>query len=367
MKGEEMDQRSAVSAYKELTINHPYLKLAVKRLGLAIRQARKGSIVFMFGPTGVGKSTLASHMKKKINSEFQAEGGYDRSIMPAEVVEAPYSDAQKFSWKDFYRRALTVLHDPLAHKKVNDPRCSAFEWVRTDKAAPGYELRLAFQNAIKHRKVRVLVIDEAHHIAKGTSELELREQLEYIKSLANLTETVIVLVGTYDLLSFRNLSGQLSRRSFDVHLPRYRIDNAEEYRIFGGVVKSFASKLPIQCDFDMTDIVEDLYVGSLGCVGTLNDWIIKAIELAVEEGNGVLKKNDLITTMFSYDQMNKMIDEVLEGEKLLTQPANSLERLKARLGVSGGSMTKISDDKVQVNKFTAFKRKPMRDPVGLLS
>lgn len=362
-----MDQSTAVSAYKELTINHPYLKLAIKRLGLAIRQAKKGSIVFMFGPTGVGKSTLASHMRNKINSEFRNEVGDDWSIMPAEVVEAPYSDAQRFSWKDFYRRALTILHDPLAHKKVNDPRCSAFEWkARTDKAAPGYELRLAFQNAIKHRKVQVLVIDEAHHVAKGASEMELREQLEYIKSLANLTETVIVLVGTYELLSFRNLSGQLSRRSFDVHLPRYRLDNEEEYRIFGGVVKSFASKLPIQCDFQMTDIIEDLYVGSLGCVGTLNDWIIKAIELAVEEGKGVLRKSDLTNTMFSYDQMSKMIDEVLEGEKLLTQPENSLDLLKVRLGVSSVGKEKASDNKKPVKKVTAFRRKPIRDPVGIL-
>ncbi|MDD2900394.1 MAG: ATP-binding protein [Desulfuromonadaceae bacterium] len=364
-----MDQDIAISNYKKLTVNHPYLKLAINRLGLAIRQARKGNIVFMFGPTGVGKSTLASHMKNIINSEFQGGGGYDRSILPAEVVEAPYSDAQKFSWKDFYRRALTVLHDPLAHKKVNDPRCSAFEWkARTDKGAPGYELRLAFENAIKNRKLRVLLFDEAHHIAKGASESELKGQLEYLKSLANLTETVIVLVGTYDLLSFRNLSGQLSRRSFDVHFPRYQINDKDEYHCFGGVVKSFASKLPIQCDFKMTDIIEDLYVGSLGCVGTLNDWIIKAIEVAVAEGNGVLKKKDLITSMFSYDQMSKMIDEVLEGEKLLIQPVNSLELLKTRLGISGEGSAKICDNnKEQPKKFIPFKRKPMRDSVGVVS
>lgn len=360
-----MDNTLAINAYKEMTINHPHLKLALKRLGLAIRQAKKGSLVFMFGPTGSGKSTLASHMRDKINSAYRDELGFDVSVLPAEVVEAPYSDTQKFNWKDFYRRALIILHDPLADKKLNDPRCSAFESkARTDKAAPGYELRLAFQNAIKHRKVRVLVIDEAHHIAKGASELELREQLEYIKSLANLTKTVIVLVGTYDLLSFRNLSGQLSRRSHDVHLPRYRIDNPEEYKIFGGVVRTFASSLPIPCEFNMTDMVEDLYVGSMGCVGTLNDWLIKAIEFAVEEGNGVLRRDDLTESMFSYDQMSKMIDEVLEGEKLLIQPENGIEMLKARLGVSGRIVAITNNAKGAVKKPAPFKRKPTRDPVG---
>jgi hypothetical protein len=306
-------------------------------------------------------------MQEKLNKKFRKDGGYDESNLPAVMIEAAYPDARQFSWKEFYRRALADLHDPVPQKKVADPRCSAFALkTRLDPRSAGHELRYAFENALYYRKVKVLIIDEAQHIAKGTSAAGLHEQLDYIKSLANLTGTVIVLVGTYELLSFRNLSGQLSRRSIDVHFPRYMIEDPEQYRQFGSVVKSFASKLPIPCDFELTNMIEDLYAGSMGCVGILNGWLLKAIKKAIEEGSGRLNLNDLTASMYSHDQMTKMIDELLEGELLLTPPKDSLNVLKARLGVAGNVMPKIQDSSAKtVKRNPPFKRKPVRDPVGM--
>jgi hypothetical protein len=40
----------------------------------------------------------------------------------------------------------------------------------------------------------------------------LQNQMDMLKSLADSTHSRLVLVGTYELLTFRNLSGQLSRR-----------------------------------------------------------------------------------------------------------------------------------------------------------
>ena len=73
----------------------------------------------------------------------------------------------------------------------------------------------------------------------------LLDQLDVIKSIANCTGTPHVLVGTYDLLAFRNLSGQLRRRSLDVHFGRYRANRPGEAAIFANVLRSFAAQLPL--------------------------------------------------------------------------------------------------------------------------
>lgn len=75
-----------------------------------------------------------------------------------------------------------------------------------------------------------------------------------IKSIANQTKTVHVLFGTYDLLAFRNLNGQLSRRSIDVHLARYRAEDSEDSQTFINVVRSFEEALPVE---DRPDLVSD--------------------------------------------------------------------------------------------------------------
>lgn len=50
---------------------------------------------------------------------------------------------------------------------------------------------------------------------------QMLQQMNWIKSIANITNTTHVLFGTYELLNCCSLSGQLSRRSEDIHLPRY--------------------------------------------------------------------------------------------------------------------------------------------------
>ena len=88
--------------------------------------------------------------------------------------------------------------------------------------------RYAVEQTLRHRRPVAVMIDEAQHLAKVASGRRLLDQLDVIKSIANRTDTVHVLFGTYDLLAFRNLNGQLSRRSVDVHFPRYCAEVAEE-------------------------------------------------------------------------------------------------------------------------------------------
>ena len=57
-----------------------------------------------------------------------------------------------------------------------------------------------------------------------TSGRRLLDQMDNLKSLANMTNTVHVLIGTYDLLGLMNSSAQLSRRSIEIHFPRYHAE-----------------------------------------------------------------------------------------------------------------------------------------------
>src|SRR5207249_6305769 len=92
----------------------------------------------------------------------------------------------------------------------------------------GMDLSYAAEQALRYRRPPVVFVDEAQHIARIASGRRLSDQLDVIKSIANRTQTVHVLLGTYELLAFRNLSAQLSRRSVDVHFARYSADSPED-------------------------------------------------------------------------------------------------------------------------------------------
>ncbi len=64
-------------------------------------------------------------------------------------------------------------------------------------------------------------------------------QLDFLKSLAILTNTVYVLAGTYELLTLDTLSAQLGRRSIVAHFPRYQATNKDNVRAFKTVLQAF--------------------------------------------------------------------------------------------------------------------------------
>ena len=131
---------------------------------------------------------------------------------------------------------LAQMREPLIDHKLNACRSGAERAAngrytgcpRGD--ATGYQLQQSFENAIRHRRPAAVIIDEAQHLARMACGRKLSDQLDVIKSIASRTQTVQVLIGTYELLAFRNLSGQLSRRSVDLHFLRYRAEEQTDVR-----------------------------------------------------------------------------------------------------------------------------------------
>jgi len=150
------------------------------------------------------------------------------------------------------------------------------------------------------------MIDEAQHLSKMASGRRLLDQLDVVKSIANQTRIVHVLFGTYDLLAFRNLNGQLSRRSLDVHFPRYRAESASERQVFINILQSFAHHMPLAEPPDLAANWELLYERSIGCVGILKQWLMRALYSVLRCGGKTIARKDLEAQALSVLQCQKI-------------------------------------------------------------
>jgi len=179
-----------------------------------------------------------------------------------------------------------------------------------------------------------VLIDEAQHLAKEPSGGRLADQLDVIKSVASHARPIHVLIGTYDLLAFRNLSGQLSRRSVDIHFPRYDASNSEQRMLFHRVLYSFAGHLPLAEPPDLVHHWEYLYERSLGCVGILKDWLTRTLAVLARDEKDSLTLSVLQSTALSVAQCDKMLAEALEGEGQMTEREGHILSLRSRLGLT---------------------------------
>ena len=79
---------------------------------------------------------------------------------------------------------------------------------------------------------------------------------------------------------------------------------------------------------------EYLYERSIGCVGILKDWLMRALAVAVKQNRATLTVRDLHAQELSAIQCDKILSEALEGEMALNEEPTARTRLRTRLGLS---------------------------------
>ncbi len=219
------------------------------------------------------------------------------------------------------------------------------------------------------------MLDEAQHLAAVGSGRRLSDQLDVVKSIANCTGTVHVLLGTYGLLAFRNLSAQLSRRSVDIHFSRYQAEDPEDRKIFLSVLRSFEQQLPVSQPPELVKDWEYLYERSIGCVGVLKDWLVRALTGVSRRNANVLTFRDLQAHALSVSQCDKMLAEASEGEVRLCESAEERRRLRTRLGLrpeegrpedstAGQAVLEVGIPPPSKQRRRPGRRRPTRDAVA---
>ena len=360
--------------FRNHTVAHPMLKEADDAVMRSILQPAGASLIFVFGPTGVGKTTLLLHIQKRLAETLQPQLSEDMGHIPVASVEAVASDNGSFSWKEHYQRALQALSEPLIDNKVdyaarsarkNRNGCLVFN-ARTCTS----ELRLALEDALRYRRLKAFIIDEAQHLTRMASGRRLQDQLDCVKSLANITGTVHVLVGTYELLAFRNLSGQLSRRSVDIHFRRYRADSATDVRAFQSVLWDFQRHLPVPKEPELLTHWRYCYERTVGCVGVLKNWLMQSLSEVIATEASTLTLAHLEKHALSVTQCVRMSTETVQGEETLFEKKADREKLQRLLGIDSPVQTDGTSDQ-QRPSFLARpahhrvgQRHPRRDPIG---
>jgi energy-coupling factor transporter ATP-binding protein EcfA2 len=331
-----LDQpRSArLAHFRSYTVAHPLLVEAKESLTAAIWDSEPNSLIFVTGPTGVGKTTLRIKTEQILTDVLRKELEQDRGRIAAVSVEAMAPESGNFSWRDLFKRLLQQLDEPLIEYK-RDLRTELSPLRPPVRPTPTTaQCRYGVEQALQFRRPIAVMIDEAQHLAKMASGRRLLDQLDVIKSLASQTRTVHVLFGTYDLLAFRNLNGQLSRRSFDIHFARYHAEFPEERQAFISVVRSFARQLPLAALPDLVTEWEFLYERSLGCVGVLKQWLARSLSAALRSGASTLTHQNLENHALSVSQIEKILSEVSEGELRLKDSDDARSRLRQKLGLA---------------------------------
>lgn len=338
----KMTKEERLESFKR-TVAHPHLGEADKKLREAISETGGASLINVYGPARVGKTTLKNHVIRSIMLEALPLLDQDRERIPilSMVPRPPLSGS--FNWKDFFQVGLVAFDEPLVeHKIIFDtddeeekttfPKVDKVRTKRTPPEGTKDALRASFVTTVKRRRPAAIFVDEAQHIGK-ISGVQLQNQLDCIKSLAEETGVPIVLIGTYELIPLLKLSAQLIGRSLDIHFPRYR-SSEKEFSQFKNVLRTFQDALPFTKETDILLKHWDFcYERSIGCVGNLRLMLVRAVRAALWTDAKALTWMHIKTYAFTEAESYEMMLEAYEGEKNLAPMPKQHEDLLKMLGL----------------------------------
>ncbi len=207
--------------FRQATITHRLLEQTHRKILRAVREPAGFTFLLVHGPTGAGKTrmieTLAGQMKElflpprehAFSPSFSLYGGAP-TLVPVLVIEADPPDGNAFNRGYYYRTALTLMGEPTYQQHLHMDIHGNAEPVKRrplrGKAAESNdlpELKEATKGAMPRHSVRVVIVDEAHHMLYGGNGIAgstLQEQLEWLKSLSSTTQMIHIMYNLARLL-----------------------------------------------------------------------------------------------------------------------------------------------------------------------
>jgi len=344
---------TAIQHVKRTVLAHRNFLRVHADLHQAMFAAQPGEVIVLVGPSRVGKLVV---LRKALDLALGKQFAGDQRSLYVLVNAENSSVGGLFSTKSFMARGCRAIGHPLyGAAKADDEWNVAYD--RLIARTPESLLRDGFEHGLRIFRTKFIIFDETQHVgyAFGGRAAAARI-LDSWKCLAWDAQSVLVLVGSYELLDLISLAPHLLGRQQPIELSRYRSDSLQDIQAFDWILAKYSEFLRLPAGQTLRDYNRLLFAGSIGCVGHLNKWLRNALARLLSRELEVVSEALLKATAMPRGQQQPLEAAAACGEvklQLATAPSSDGVRAEPIIAPSP-----------RARRTKPFQKRSVRTPRG---
>ncbi len=310
----------------KLIAHHHFVEARKDLMRILDRQMR-GRLIFVCGPTGVGKTTLRHSALRQIAGSPRNWG---RGHLPIIEVYALLSAGAYFSSKAFAERLVSELHAPkltwlIEEGAKTEPEVThLIEEVAVAKAQLD-ALRLGnrseprlwrdFENMVEARMTIVVSIEQSASMCVNHKNKEAADHILNLMALGERSQLIFVFTGVPAMSELWITRSEIRRRSDFVWVPPYNALIAEDMSHFLALLRTLERDYAFEKGV-LRLMSQDIMAATAGIYAEIQQLFGRAHDAALRDGREHIAKRDLESSVYNDATLRMMWDDVRYFEEL---------------------------------------------------
>jgi hypothetical protein len=309
-------------------IVHPAFDDTGNRLLRELDGASPGSLIFLLGMPGSGKSRLIRSVMNKIAGNPALWG---RGRLPQMMVAAAPTDRSYFSPKDFQARLLQEVRMPrLDWLEATNPGValtiqslkseiaeSSVFWRDYGRKSSENATRRAFEDCARERQLKKLFVDQVGSIAFTQRGREASDHMYSLMCMAEEIPLAMILSGTVRARALWDGNIDVRRRSTFVVFPRYNIRDRAGVMSLGRLWVTLTKDYAFESDAAPSKMIKLIYAATLGIFDEIKKLVLRADRMRLDQGACAITKKHLEGAVLPARELNFLHEEAAQFDSLL--------------------------------------------------
>jgi hypothetical protein len=294
----------------------------------AIANAQPGSIIFIVGPPGSGKTTIRRDVMRDAvgNPAYWGTGRLPAIEVFAMLPQNAYFSSLSFA-RDLYQQLFAPDLDWLGiDKNTVDPkvRCLLDEIAEARTALQSLEKRprsegKVWEDFVRSAPLRALkwvCVDQASAMCINHRDKSAAEHILHLMSVGERCGLVFILTGIQKVASLWATHSEVVRRSTFVWVPTYSHHRSGDLPPFLSILRTLSSKYHFTTPNLIRDRASEILFATGGSYGLIEKLFLKSSVRAKAKGHSAIHLSDIEESFFGDRELRKLWEDIEEFDEL---------------------------------------------------